>query len=296
MTIIVLFRGKCGLSKCVTRYLVAMAAADLLVVFTDLILRQIPITYRSQFTFQYHIPVCNIHTVLLSAATDCSVWFTVIFAFDRFMAICCQNLKTKYCTEKTAAVVLGTVTVLFYFKNILWYFFYTGDYMLSNSSWFCGVTSDGPYSQIWTGIDFLHYLLSPGVPYVLILLLNTFTVRHIAVARRARSRLRGHSNRESPSDPEVDSRRISIILLFVVSGNFILLWALFLVFAVTLRMWMIWYFSVNLPTFVHKMGFIFQLLSCCTNTCIYAITQTKFREQLKNVVKYPFIVIVRLIE
>ncbi|XP_067837851.1 probable G-protein coupled receptor 139 [Heptranchias perlo] len=296
MTIIVLSRGKCGLAKCVTRYLVAMAAADLLVVITDLILRQIPITYRSQFTFLYHVPVCNIHAVLLNAATDCSVWFTVTFTFDRFVAICCQKLKTKYCTEKTAAVVLGTVSVLFCLKNIFWYFFHTGAYILSNSPWFCGVTSGALFSQMWTGIEFLHYLLTPGVPFVLILLLNALTVRHILVASRARRRLRGHSNRESPSDPEMENRRKSIILLFVISGNFILLWALFLVSVVSQRMFLMGYSSLYLPAFVKEMGFILQLLSCCTNTCIYAMTQTKFREQLKNVVKYPFIVIVRLIK
>ncbi|XP_067837858.1 probable G-protein coupled receptor 139 [Heptranchias perlo] len=289
MTIIVLSRGKCGLAKCVTRYLVAMAAADLLVVITDLILRQIPITYRSQFTFLYHVPVCNIHAVLLNAATDCSVWFTVTFTFDRFVAICCQKLKTKYCTEKTAAVVLGTVSVLFCLKNIFWYFFHTGAYILSNSPWFCGVTSGALFSQMWTGIEFLHYLLTPGVPFVLILLLNALTVRHILVASRARRRLRGHSNRESPSDPEMENRRKSIILLFVISGNFILLWALFLVSVVSQRMFLMGYSSLYLPAFVKEMGFILQLLSCCTNTCIYAMTQTKFREQLKNVVKYPFI-------
>ncbi|XP_067837863.1 probable G-protein coupled receptor 139 [Heptranchias perlo] len=289
MTIIVLSRGKCGLAKCVTRYLVAMAAADLLVVITDLILRQIPITYRSQFTFLYHVPVCNIHAVLLNAATDCSVWFTVTFTFDRFVAICCQKLKTKYCTEKTAAVVLGTVSVLFCLKNIFWYFFHTGAYILSNSPWFCGVTSGALFSQMWTGIEFLHYLLTPGVPFVLIVLLNALTVRHILVASRARRRLRGHSNRESPSDPEMENRRKSIILLFVISGNFILLWALFLVSVVSQRMFLMGYSSLYLPAFVKEMGFILQLLSCCTNTCIYAMTQTKFREQLKNVVKYPFI-------
>ncbi|XP_067837857.1 probable G-protein coupled receptor 139 [Heptranchias perlo] len=296
LTIAILSRGKCGLSKCVTRYLVSMAAADLLVVITDLILRQIPIVYRSMFAFLRHFPVCNIHAVLLYAVTDCSVWFTVTFTFDRFVAICCQKLKTKYCTEKTAAVVLGTVSVLSCLKNIFWYFMFEDPYLLSNTPWFCFGVTGVSISPMWTGIEFLHYLLTPGVPFVLILLLNALTVRHILVASRARRRLRGHSNRESPSDPEMENRRKSIILLFVISGNFILLWALFLVSVVSQRMFLMGYSSLYLPAFVKEMGFILQLLSCCTNTCIYAMTQTKFREQLKNVVKYPFIVIVRLIE
>ncbi|XP_067832995.1 probable G-protein coupled receptor 139 [Heptranchias perlo] len=296
LTIVILSRGKCGLSKCVTRYLVAMAAADLLVVIFDLILRQIPIANQVQFDFLDSIPVCNIHAVLLFAATDCSVWFTVTFTFDRFVAICCQNLKTKYCTERTAAVVLGTVSVLGCLKNTFWYFLFTGQYLLYNEPWFCSVPVFVMISRVWAVIELLHYILTPGIPFVLILLLNVFTVRYILVASRARRRLRGHSSGESPRDPEMESRRKSIILLFVISGNFILFWALFMVYSVCNRVWFMGFYSVILPLFIQELGFMLQLMSCCTNTCIYAVTQTKFREQLKNVVKYPFTVIIKLIK
>ncbi|XP_067835358.1 probable G-protein coupled receptor 139 [Heptranchias perlo] len=296
VTIVILSRGKCGLSKCVTRYLVAMAAADLLVVIIDLILRQIPIAYYELLLLLDNIPVCNIHAVLLYAATDCSVWFTVTFTFDRFVAICCQKLKTKYCTEKTAAVVLGTVTVLSCFKDITWYFMLSRWYTLGNVPWFCDGTSEVYISGLWTAIELLHYILNPCVPFVLILLLNVFTVRHILVASRARRRLRGHDSGENPRDPEMVSRRKSIILLFVISGNFILLWALFMMCSIAQRMWYLGYMSFEPPLFVLEIGFMLQLLSCCTNTCIYAVSQTKFREQLKNVVKYPMTIIVKFIK
>ncbi|XP_038638459.1 probable G-protein coupled receptor 139 [Scyliorhinus canicula] len=105
LTIVTLKRRNCGLSKCVTCYLVAMAAADLLVIILDLILRHIPIIFDEQFTFLQSIHVCNIHAVLLYAANDCSVWFTVTFTFDRFVAICCSKLKNKgsECTVVTFA-------------------------------------------------------------------------------------------------------------------------------------------------------------------------------------------------
>uniref|UniRef100_UPI00398E7361 probable G-protein coupled receptor 139 n=1 Tax=Pristiophorus japonicus TaxID=55135 RepID=UPI00398E7361 len=292
VTIMILSRGKCGLSKCVTRYLVAMATADLLVVILDLILRHIPIRYREQFIFVYSIPLCNIHAVLLYAATDCSVWFTVTFTFDRFVAICCQKLKTKYCTERTAAVVLGTVTVLSCLKNIPWYFMFTSRYMLYNNPWFC----DTNYASLgWAVFELLHYILTPCVPFILILLLNALTVRHILLASRARRRLRGHSSGESPRDPEMESRRKSMILLFVISGNFILLWAMYMVVLVANRL--VWISHlVFIPALVTELGYMLQQLSCCTNTGIYAVTQTKFREQWKNVLKYPFVVIVKSLQ
>ncbi|XP_067834227.1 probable G-protein coupled receptor 139 [Heptranchias perlo] len=296
LTIMILSRGKCGLSKCVTRYLLAMAVGDLLVVITDLILRQIPIAYQVHFQFLDSIPVCNIHAVLLFAATDCSVWFTVTFTFDRFVAICCEKLKSKYCTEKTAAVVLGTVSVLGCLKNMFWYFMFRQQYLLSNQPWFCETTNNVLESRVWAAIELLHYILTPCVPFVLILLLNAFTVRHILVASSARRRLRTHSSRESPRDPEMESRRKSIILLFVISGNFILLWAVFTLTCIWSRMLFLGYGSVIAPDFVQELGFMLQLLSCCTNTCIYAVSQTKFREQLKNVVTYPFTACVKFLK
>ncbi|XP_067884090.1 G-protein coupled receptor 39-like [Heterodontus francisci] len=296
VTMGILSQGKCGLSKCVTRYLVAMSVADLLVVFLDLILRHIPIVYAEQFIFLESIPVCNIHAVLLYAATDCSVWFTVTFTFDRFMAICCQKLKSKYCTEKTAAIVLGTVTVLSCLKNIFWYFMFTGLYWLANIPWFCGVTWDVRFSPVWGTIESLHHILTPCVAFVVILLLNVFTIKHILVSSRARRRLRAHSSGESRRDPEMESRRKSIILLLVISANFILLWTLFMAYSLWSRMWELGYKSVFLPVYLLEMGFMLQLLSCSTNTAIYAVTQTQFREQLKNVLKYPFTPIVKFIQ
>ncbi|XP_067911629.1 probable G-protein coupled receptor 139 [Heterodontus francisci] len=296
LTIVILSKGKCGLSKCVTRYLVAMAEADLLVIILDLILRHIPIVYQEQFYFVRYIPVCNIHAILLFASTDCSVWFAVCFTFDRFVAICSQKLKSKYCTEKMAAVVLGTVTVISSLKNIIWYVILTGWYRQGNTPWFCKVTADVSSSLVWETIEFLHHIITPGVAFVMILLLNAFTVRHILVSSRGHRRLRMHSREESVKYPEMQSTRKSIILLLVISANFILLWAVFMLFSIWYRIWVLGSVPVYLPVFVMEVGFTLQLLSCCTNTAIYAVTQTQFREQLKNVLKYPFTPIVKLIK
>ncbi|XP_067882974.1 probable G-protein coupled receptor 139 [Heterodontus francisci] len=297
VTIVILSRGKCGLSKCVTYYLVSMAVADLLVVILDLILRQIPIVYREQFTFLYYVRVCDIHAGLLYAATDCSVWFTVTFSFDRFVAICCQKLKTKYCTQKTAAVVLGTVTVLSCLKNIFWYFLYQSKYLLTNSPWFCYVAPAESRSLAWAVTKLMHHILTPFIPFILILLLNALTVKNIIAANTARRRLRSRSSGESPMDPEMANRRKSMILLFVISGNFVLLWVVFMMCSILKRLeyFLSYMVTVSLPTFVQEIGFMLQLLSCCTNTFIYAVTQRKFRLELRNGVKYPFTMMVKLI-
>ncbi|XP_059509227.1 probable G-protein coupled receptor 139 [Stegostoma tigrinum] len=296
VTIVILSQKKCGLSRCVSHYLVAMAITDLLVIIFELILRHIPFVYLEEHHFLEGIPVCNIHAVLLYAATDCSVWFTVTFTFDRFVAICCPNLRSKYCNVKTAAVVLATVTGLSCLKNIFWYFLFSHRYYVRSRPWLCWVKNALKFSSVWGAIEFCHYVLTPGVAFIPILLLNVLTVRHIAVTSRSRRRLHQQSNKKGTKDQEIKSRKNSIILLFLISGNFVLLWSVSMVYSINWRMKHLGYESVYLPLFVMEMGYMLQMLSCCTNTVIYVITHPKFREHLKNIVYYPFTPIVKCIK
>ncbi|XP_067854358.1 probable G-protein coupled receptor 139 [Heptranchias perlo] len=293
LAIVILSRGNCGLSKCVTCYLVAMAAADLLVVITDVILRWSIIYFP--VSFLDITPVCSLVTVLIFAATESSVWFTVAFTFDRFVAICCQKLKAKYCTLRTAAVVLGAVSVLSCLECAPVFFRFEARYVINNLEWFCITKPEYYTSLAWAAFELIHRLLTPLLPFVLILLLNTLTVRYILVASRARRRLRRDSDGEIPSDPEMDKRRKSIILLFAISGSFIVLWTTYVICFIYQRIAFISDFHAPSPT-SGTVGYLLQLLSSCTNTCIYTVTQSKFREQLKKVVKYPFAVILRSVK
>uniref|UniRef100_UPI00398F581A probable G-protein coupled receptor 139 n=1 Tax=Pristiophorus japonicus TaxID=55135 RepID=UPI00398F581A len=295
VAIVVLSRGKCGLSTCTTRYMVAMAAADLLLVITGVILWQISWSYFPG-SFLDITPVCSLITVLMRAATDCSVWFTVTFTFDRFVAICWQKLKTKYCTGRTAAVVLTTSCILLSSKNIPHYFTIVPEYILDNVPWNC-VTFLAYFTEPeWLGFDWFDTVLTPLLPFAVILLLNALTVRYILVTSRVRKGLRGESKGENGSDPEMESRRKSVILLFTISGSFILLWLVIVIDFL--------YYSIaginpadyneSLFTFT-QVGYMLRNLSCCTNTFIYGVTQSKFREQLKSAVKYPVTSIMQLI-
>ncbi|XP_067894288.1 probable G-protein coupled receptor 139 [Heterodontus francisci] len=295
LAILILSRGKCGLSKCTTHYLVAMAVADLLVVFTDVILFEV-IPFHFPGTYLDTTPARSLVLVLLSAATDISVWFTVAFTFDRFVAICCPKLKTKYCTEKTVAVIVTTVSVLFSLENIPWYFIYEPEYIIDNAPWGY-IESLSYYTEAaWITFESLSMILTPFLPFVLILLFNALTVRHIFVASRVRRKLLEHRKSENHTDPEMENRRKSIILMFTISGSFILLWMTNVLFFLYWRIAkMSYYTGPHDPAYIaEQSGYMLQLLSTCTNTCIYVVTQTKFREQLKNAVKYPFTVIAKI--
>ncbi|XP_048476854.1 probable G-protein coupled receptor 139 [Rhincodon typus] len=285
--IVILSCRNCGLSICTTYYLVAMAAADLLVIITEVMLRQIS-NYYFQWTFLDFTPVCSLIAVLVSTATDCSVWFTVSFSFDHFVAICCQQMKTKYCTMKTAIVVLSTTCILLCLKNIPFYFIYEPWLIVNNIPWFCSAKPIYYTDSGWVGFDWCDQVLNPLLPFTLILFINTLMARHILQASRVHKALRGQRKGENRSDPEMESRKKSVILLFTLSGSFILLWSVCVIEV-------IYYnmtgkdpgdYTVSEINF-QQVGSMLQNLNCCTNTFIYVVTQSKFREQLSSVVKFP---------
>ncbi|XP_067870136.1 probable G-protein coupled receptor 139 [Heterodontus francisci] len=295
--IVILSRRRCGLSRSITYYLVSIAVTDLLLIITVVIFSQIAGIYFP-VSFLSITPVCSLRSVLIYAIIDSFVWLTVAFTFDRFMAICCQKLKIKYCTNKMAARLIGAVFGLNCLKNTFQYFIYEPLYITNNIPWFCRVKLIFYTSPAWAAHDWIHRILTPCLPFLLILLLNALTVRHIQLASGARRRHRAHSNGETQSDPEMEKRRNSIVLLFCISGSFILLYLPFLINFIYVRIAKRSYFSgsnFNESDFIlQETGFMLQLLSSCVNPFIHAGTQRKFREELKTGVKYPLTLIVKL--
>ncbi|XP_072407329.1 probable G-protein coupled receptor 139 [Chiloscyllium punctatum] len=291
----ILSQANCGLSSCTTHYLVAMATADLLVIVAEVILGWIRYYYFFG-SFLDITPVCSAIYVMICAATDSSVWFTISFSFDRFVLICCQKLKTKYCTEKTAAVVLATTCSVLCLKNIPFYFTYEPEVIIDNIPWFCSVKSSYLTQPGWLGFDWFDTVLTPLLPFALILLLNALTVRHILRASRVRKTLRGQSKGEHQRDPKIESRRKSVILLFTFSGSFILLWMIHVMEFLYYNITGIDPRDYNYSEYILRhVGFMLRNLSCCTNTFIYGVTQSKFREHFKSAVKYPFTLVTRSI-
>ncbi|XP_032874706.1 probable G-protein coupled receptor 139 [Amblyraja radiata] len=284
LAIVVLSRGKCGLSKCITRYLVAMATADLTVIVCEVIINRIAVLYWWN-TILYYTPVCRCILFLSAAAVDCSVWFTVAFTFDRFVAISKENLRSRYCTDRIAAVVMVTLCTFFCLQNVPWPFAYNSFHRQNGLLWGCRIRSDLYFLPAWIAFSWSEPLLTPVIPFCLILLFNAHTARRILMANRVRRRLRDLSR----GDPETESRKRSIILLFAISSSFILLW-------VTTISHFVYYRCVNgfwvrgfTNTYAkfEKIGVLLQLLNTCTNTLIYTVTQGKFREQLLHALQWP---------
>ncbi|XP_059504830.1 probable G-protein coupled receptor 139 [Stegostoma tigrinum] len=263
-----------------------MTTVDLLVIVSNVIIYYM-LYYYFPFSFLHFTSVRSINEVINYTAVDCSVWFTVAFTVDRFVLICCQRLRAKYCREQTAAVVIATVSIMFCVKNIPLYYAFEPIYIINNVEWGAHFKPDYFILPGWISFDWLDTILNPLLPYFLILLLNALTVRHIVMANRMRRALQGQRNAQKSDDPEMQSRRKSIILLFAISGTFIVLWMPYAVFFLVSRITDRFYEPDDYtdPLLIAEYtGDMFQLLSSCTNTCVYALAQTKFRENLKNAI------------
>ncbi|XP_062917286.1 neuromedin-U receptor 2-like [Mobula hypostoma] len=295
--IAVMLRRRCGLSGCTTVYLLSMAMTDLLVIITGVILNRV-VSMTLPSSFLNFSPACNVNVAGAFAVKDCSVWVMVMFTFDRFVAICCQHFKAKYCTERTAAVVIGTVSAISCFKNTFWGFIFAPPH--SNEPTTCKVRPAFYTSPGWIAYDWIDVILTPCLPIVLILLFNFLTIRHIVRAIKTRRRLQGGGNSESQRDPETDNRRKSIVLLLSISGIFIVLWILVLISVLYIRIASVTYFTGSnfndIAFLLEESGYMRQFLSSCVNPFIYAGTQRKIRDEIKLGVKYPLTLINKFVK
>ncbi|XP_072094360.1 probable G-protein coupled receptor 139 [Mobula birostris] len=286
VAIVILCLGNCGLSKCICRYLVGMAAADLLGVIIAVIISEINNIYGYAFPLLI-TPVCAVTHVLRITTMDCSVWLTVAFTFDRCVAICSQELRERYCTERTATIVIVIVCLWSCAKCVPFYFAVEPYIIIDNVPWRCILKAEYIYLPIWKAFQLFHIITTPSLAIGLILLFNALTVSHIIAANRVRRGLRNSS--EKKNDPELENRKKSIILLFALSANFILLWIPYIAYTMNWQVQNYFYTDryLNTPTYIlQQFGFMLQFLCTCTNTCIYTLSQRKFREELKGGGKY----------
>ncbi|XP_048475020.1 probable G-protein coupled receptor 139 [Rhincodon typus] len=283
--IIILSRGRCGLSHCVTFYLLALAVTDFLVIISGCILNRIGGIYFSN-SVMFTTQGCTLSTVVIYTTRDGSVWLTVAFTIDRFVSICCHSLKIRYCTQKTASWIIGMLCVLSCAKNVPYYFVFQPLYVVDGVSWFCDIKLICYTSPAWLAYDWLDHILTPCLPFLVILLLNILTVRHILATSRIRQKLCITKNH---GDLEMSNRKKSIVLLFAISLSFLLLWAAYIVHYLYGQLTGEGYTTPNDPWYsFQEITNMFQLVNSLNNVFIFAVAQKRFREEAKKLIMYPF--------
>ncbi|XP_060706623.1 probable G-protein coupled receptor 139 [Hemiscyllium ocellatum] len=289
MTVLILSQGKCGLSEGVTRYMIAMAAVDLMVIVFNVIVSQIIMDFFPGSLLNYTL-ACRLKVFMQGLSLQLSIWFTIAFTFDRFVAICCNKLKACYCTKRTANIVIIIMSALNITVNIPLPFRYEPTHVLNNVQWGCRTVASYHTSLAWAAHRWLTNISNMFLPIPLLLLLNSLTAHHILVASRARRALkssRGGAGKMG-RDPVLKSRRTSIVLLFTISGCFMVLSAPITVIHICVGVThtVTYQGSTSLYTAI-RVAFLLMCTSSCTNTCIYALTQKRFREEMTHVLKFP---------
>ncbi|XP_048375745.1 probable G-protein coupled receptor 139 [Stegostoma tigrinum] len=295
-TVLILCQGKCSLSKGISRYMMAMAMGDLMVLTFNVIVSQI-VRYHFPSSLLSYTPACRLSAFLQGLSLQLSIWFTIIFTFDRFVAICCHRLKVRYCSERTANVVISIVSALSIAVNIPLPFRYEPAYILNNVQWGCRTITGYLTSPTWAAHRWLTNISNMFLPIPLLLLLNSLTARHILVASRARQALKSTSigAGKMDGDPELKSRRTSIILLFSISGCFVLLATPITVIDICVGVTQTVAFQGASSLYLAiRATFLLMCTSSCTNTCIYAMTQRRFRAEMKNVLKSSYSLLCQL--
>ncbi|XP_059495623.1 P2Y purinoceptor 6-like [Stegostoma tigrinum] len=262
-----------------------------MVIVFNVIVSQI-INYHFPSSLLNYTPVCRLSAFLQGLSIQLSTWFTTAFTFDRFVAICLNKLKMRYCTERMANVVICTITVLIILVNIPLSFRYKSTYILNKVQWGCQTITGYLTSPIWAAHRWVTSFSSTFLPIPLFLLLNSLTARHILVANRARRALKSSSSDgvgKLSSDHELKSRRTSIVLLFTISGSFVVLSVPISVIHICVGFTsLLAYQGSTSFSLALRATFLLMCTSSCTNTCIYTLTQRRFREEMKNLVKSPY--------
>ncbi|XP_069771446.1 G-protein coupled receptor 52-like [Narcine bancroftii] len=179
--------------------------------------------YHFPRSFLAHTSICRLGAVIQRTSVQFSVSSAVSFTIDRCIAICCQKLKTKYCTKRNAEFIISTVCAFSFLTHVPAYFQYESLYVVDGVQWGCRTITQYYSSPAWQTYRWLSNSLVAYVPLPLMLLLNYLTARHILMVSKARRALKRHGCGEV-RDLEMTNRRTSIVLLFAISGTFIALW------------------------------------------------------------------------
>ncbi|XP_048381323.2 probable G-protein coupled receptor 139 [Stegostoma tigrinum] len=297
LTIVILCKGNCGLSNCISVYMLGMAVADLLIMINNVMLYHI-ISYNFPLSVLAHTSICKLLLYIAPVTIDLTVWFTVSFTFDRCVMICWQRFKARYCIKRTAVLVITSLFVMIMVKNIPILFAYEPQRVIDKVQWGCQARAAFFSSPPGAAFAWFHAAWVVCLPFTLIALFNSVTIKHVVIGSRARSSLRG-SRGENHRDPEMENRRKSIILLFAVSGCFLLLWLTSFVSFATIGLINGIYYNgdrTNPGYIATEMGTMLKYSSSCPNTFIYSATQKKFREELKKVLESPWVMILRVIQ
>ncbi|XP_041369740.1 FMRFamide receptor-like isoform X1 [Gigantopelta aegis] len=150
-------------------------------------------------------------------AQTSTIWLTVSFTVERYIAVCHPLKAAVMCTIPRARIVIVSVTVVSFIYNIpRWFEYRLVDYVhhATNSSCVIFVPTDLEKSALYNKIYFgwLYFMVMCMIPLCSLAILNTFLI--LAVKRSIRQR-RDMNVRQSREN-NVTIMLTSVVMLFII--------------------------------------------------------------------------------
>lgn len=280
ITLLIILRRNCLLSKSSSFYLMAISVADTLVLIFIVVL-ELSLKYHQKEPFWSFEPWCNLRDIFTYGAYNASTWLVVVFTVERFIVIHTWRMKTKICTPRCAAWIIMSVFIFSHLFAIPYY--WSNGSVHKRNQTICIYNRQAPSYFIHT-LVWLQTLQSYIVPFLIILTLNGLTLRLISLSNRVHVTA-DLTSRVNKILPLLRSRkRKSVVLLVTVSMCFVLLSITRAITQIVLRTTHMYSLDRNDYTLrinvAADIGTMLCLSNAAANMYLYVCTQTKFRQEL----------------
>eukprot|EP00064_Thunnus_orientalis_P001950 superscaffoldBa00000133_g1954 len=279
ITLLIIWRRNCMLSRSSTFYLMAISVADNLVLIFIVVL-ELSVKYHQQEPFWSYEPWCNLRDIFNYGAYNASTWLVVVFTVERFVAIHTWKMKTKICTSRCAAWTITAVFLLSHFFAIPYY--WSNVSVFENNQTRCIYKPEAP-SHFIHALVWFQTLQAYILPFLIILTLNGLTLRLISLSNRVHITTDLTSRVHKVMPLLRSRRRKSVVLLVTVSMSFVLLSVTRVITQIILRTTHMYTLDRNdyslLINIAADTGTMLSLTNAAANMYLYVCTQSKFRQE-----------------
>ncbi|XP_062616345.1 FMRFamide receptor-like [Saccostrea cucullata] len=198
-------------------YLLALAIWDTVVIFCTLLLMSIP-SLSSEFKSQVMPYVVVLVYPLALTAQMSTLWLTVSFTVERYIAVCHPLRAARMCTVARARVVIVIVSAVSVLFNTSRWFEYRlkfhdpGQFYNRSAISYepTDLVNNDDYKQVY--FFWLYLLVMFIVPLISLSVLNTFLILAVRQSRIQRKDMNVRQSREN----NVTIMLVSIIIVFII--------------------------------------------------------------------------------
>ena len=226
---------------------------------------------------------CAISIIVLSMSTDCSTWFIISMAFERFYSIIRPHKAASFNTVKRAKIIIACIVVISVLYSVPHLF------MTDRDGTTCIVFAKGTDHFAGKLYFWSDQVFGFGFPFVALLLMNSVIIhtlckRSTVLLKKSDTQAQGESkgNSEGHSSKMKNSEKQTIIMLLLVTFGFLILMSpsyamtlhtVFVDFSSSPKLYagFILFVSIGEKTFYTNFGINFYL---------YVISGSKFRSDL----------------